>query len=191
MKTEITKKIFTILLIIGFCLLLSTFSAQAQQPQGPILGPIDDPCVLNPSLPWCDGNIFPDEDPDEVLLPDLKIVDIQVVDLDNNCVLEIAVEYSGTDFIALSFDVDVFFDLNSAPMIGELSPYYVTYTDDSASQITSDGDIVKVHMEIPSGLPSFLINVSALIDTTRTIDESNEGNNHWFNCDVLNLTCPF
>lgn len=176
--------------ILGFVLLLCAFSTSAQLG---IPNPID-PCILNPNLcgPELDPCILnPDLCEPEAVepLPDLKIEGISTVILGTDgCVLEILVKNFGSGAVVSSFDVDVFFDLSAAPAIGDLSDHYVTHTVSSASPIRP-GDVVMVRVPIPASVSGMTLNVSALVDSTRTVDESNEGNNHWFHCSSLYLGC--
>ncbi len=148
-----------------------------------------DPCLLNPDscldpppeLNICNTNPDFCSDPPPPA-PDLRIVGIGAdINPDSGiCEIKVAVENAGP--ATGSFDLDVFFDCHVPPEIGDLSYYYVSVPGAPAS---SPFDIF---VPIPAGYSGSQC-VSALVDSTRNVAESNEHNNMWFRCDRVALTC--
>ncbi|MEM9457570.1 MAG: CARDB domain-containing protein [Myxococcota bacterium] len=135
-----------------------------------------DPCELNPQL--CPD--FPVDPP--AAEADLRIMDLYVDYRQGECVIVATVENLG-DAAAGSFDLDVFIDNGTPPEIGELSPFYLTHPGVGA------GATADLEMPIPGGYGGSVRNISALVDSTRTVEESNEGNNLWFRCTSQWLGC--
>lgn len=139
----------------------------------------------NPVLPPCELYALGCESlpppPEEEALPDLKIVGIEYID---GIGLEIRVENVGSSSVTSDFDIDIFFNLSTAPLGGDFSEYYVTHTP------IGPGEMATVSMEIPTEFFGSSMNVSALVDSPGVIDESNDGNNHWFNCSEIILDSP-
>lgn len=169
----------------GLCALLA--AAVSAEPVEAAPGPVIDPCVLDPNGCFDPCLVNPQLCPDlpvdpPAAEPDLRIMDLYVDYREGDCVIVATVENLG-DAAAGSFDLDVFIDNGTPPEIGELSPHYLTHPGIAA------GGTADLEMPIPAGHGGMYRNVSALVDSTTTVDESNEGNNLWFRCSTQWLGC--
>lgn len=165
--------------------LLAAVASASVASADPIFDPNPiDPCILNPALcdfDPCENN--PDlYNPPQNAAPDLHIMAIDAIRVGSECAVVVEVENLGTG-AAGPFDVDLFFGHGQPPEIGELSDTYKTVGGLAAGTST---DVV---FSIPAGLAGTFVNRSALVDSTRQVEESNEGNNSWFRCTNAYLGC--